>query len=72
MLPHFKKRQLMPEGPSNLPKDTQRIERQNLYSNAGLLTHNFSSAQGCFCGRPCPGAVHVRVSMMELQAAVQL
>ena len=42
----------MPEGPSNLPKDTQRIERQNLYSNAGLLTPNSSSAQAASVAGP--------------------
>lgn len=61
--PILKMRQLGPEGPCNLPKDTQLTERENLDSNAGLLIPNPSLAQGCFHGRAhpdCPcGDFHV-------------
>lgn len=36
--PILQRRQLGPEGPSNLPKDTQLTEKQNVDSNTGLLT----------------------------------
>lgn len=59
--PILKKIQLGPEGPSNLPKDTQCIERQKPGFKCRPVDSNSLSAQGCFYGRPRPDPVRVGI-----------